>query len=539
MIWEQIWNTKDRISIFLHFFLYKESTFREVWVEGKGFMKNSCFKIFLIFSLAVCFLNCSDDSSSSSSGVSDLVSSSSVESLNQYPVLSPNGYFVYADGSVKDATGELVGTFTEGTIVDLAGNILESDIVKENLPYFTGTYIVAPDGNVSLPDGTIVGTISNGNVVLGDGTVVDLSGKPVESPESSSALIETPTLSSGVEPSLESSSSTETECAPNTNNCVTPVESSSSMQEVVSPGSDISSYPVASYKDLLTQGGQGTGWSSRYWDACKPHCSWPGNVDTTSEETYQAGLTTARNCNINDVEIPTYTLSKDVSEYWTGYAGTTSACTEASDGGANGAFTCTDMAPIAVNDTLSYAFVAAPGSQAACGKCFHLQYNGGNHANDIKATHKALKGKHLIVMASNIGHDVEVGQFDMMVPGGGVGAFDALSTQIGVSKDQLGAGFGGFLTECQQSLGWDNTVEAYQNCIIEKCDLVFPNHPNLLRGCKWFAEWYMAADNPTYVYEEIDCPQYLVDKYKTTINTTKITDIQYRSEWKSYTGGDL
>jgi hypothetical protein len=49
----------------------------------------------------------------------------------------------------------------------------------------------------------------------------------------------------------------------------------------------------------------------------------------------------------------------------------------------------------------------------------------------------------------------------------------------------------------------------------------------------------MAADNPTYVYEEIDCPQYLVDKYKTTINTTKTTEIQYRSEWKSYNGGAI
>ena len=126
-----------------------------------------------------------------------------------------------------------------------------------------------------------------------------------------------------------------------------------------------------------------------------------------------------------------------------------------------------------------------------------------------------------------------------MVPGGGVGAFDALSTQIGVSKDQLGVTYGGFLSTCQQTLGYDNTVEAYQSCIIEKCEMVFPNHPNLLRGCKWFAEWYMAADNPTYVYEEIDCPQYLVDKYKTTINTTKTTEIQYRSEWKSYNGGAI
>lgn len=489
-------------------------------------MKNSCFKFLLLFGLSLVFWNCSDDSSSSKSH-EDIVSSSSV--IQQYPVVSPAGNFIYTDGTVKNQAGEIIGTFLpDGTIASPEGVIIESGVVVESLPIFTGYYLISPDGSVKLPDGTLVGTVQGENIILADGTVVDFSGNPVVIPESSSS-----------ENILMSSNETDIILSSSAGGEVEIVESSSSAEISGSPETDVTAYPVASYKDLLTQGSQGTGWSSRYWDACKPHCSWPGNVDTTSEETYQAGLTTSRNCNINDVEIPTFTLSKDVSEYWTGYAGTTSACTESSDGGANGAFTCTDMAPVAVNDTLAYAFVAAPGSQAACGKCFHLQFNGGNHDNNVKKTHKALKGKHLIVMASNIGHDVEVGQFDMMVPGGGVGAFDALSTQIGVSKDQFGVTYGGFLSTCQQTLGYDNTVEAYQNCIIEKCEMVFPNHPNLLRGCKWFAEWYMAADNPTYEYEEIDCPQYLVDKYKTTINTTKTTEIQYRSEWKSYNGGAI
>ena len=295
--------------------------------------------------------------------------------------------------------------------------------------------------------------------------------------------------------------------------------------------------PPAEYtKDILSNGK--TGWSSRYWDACKPHCSWLSSVDTSSEESYQAGMTVARNCNINDVEVPAFTLGHEVQQYWMGYEGTNSACVNENAGGT---YTCTDMAPIQVNENLSYGYVAGSGNlhKYGCGKCYHLQYNGGNHANDVKETHKALKGKHLVVMVSNIGYDVEDGQFDMMVPGGGVGAFNALSTQIGVPPSGLGANGGGFLSECQSQLGWDNTVEAYQSCVIEKCESVFQGWPNLLRGCKWYAEWYMAADNPTFNWEEVECPQYLIDHYMTTFNTTKDNRWRWHDDWSTYKKGDV
>ena len=271
--------------------------------------------------------------------------------------------------------------------------------------------------------------------------------------------------------------------------------------------------PPAEYtKDILNNGK--TGWSSRYWDACKPHCSWLSSVDTTSEAAYQAGRTVARNCNIHDVEVPAFTLGHAVQQYWMGYEGTNSACVNSNAGGT---YTCTDMAPIQVTENLSYGYVAAPGAQfgGGCGKCFHLQFNGGNHANDVKETHKALKGKHMIVMASNIGYDVEA-------PASG-----------------LGANGGGFLTECQQSLGWDNTVEAYQQCVIKKCDEVFKDWPNLLRGCKWYAEWFMAADNPTYNWEEVECPQYLIDHYLTTFNTTLENRWRWHDDWSDYKKGDV
>lgn len=356
------------------------------------------------------------------------------------------------------------------------------------------------------------------------------SSATVVDPAQSSAA--TATSSAGTV--ITSSTATATSSA---GTVITSSSASATVTSSTSAGSDISDYPVAAYKSLLASGGSGTGWSSRYWDACKPSCSWPGNVDTTSEATYQAGYRTTRNCNIHDIEIPTYTLAKAVQQYWIGYQGTNSAC----GSGSAGAFACTDMAPIEVNDTLSYGYVAGPGSTSAgaCGKCYHIQFNGGNHANDVKATHKALAGKHMIVMQSNIGYDVEQGQFDLMVPGGGVGQYDALSTMVSGSSVNWGAQYGGFLTQCQSTLGYDNTVANYQSCVKDMCAAAFTGYPNLLRGCNWYADWYMAADNPTYYWEEVQCPQYLIDKYMSTINTTKTNHIIWKDDWSTYTGGAL
>lgn len=343
---------------------------------------------------------------------------------------------------------------------------------------------------------------------------------------------------------------------------VEPVVSSSSVNTNPELGPDgfptLESYgaPSAEYtKDISATAKRG--WNTRYWDACKPHCSWlresendKTRADNSSDETYLADLATARNCNIHDVEVPTFTLG-NVSRAWLGYEGTRSACGDEKE---KGVFTCTDMAPIAVNDTLAYAYVAGT-ADSKCGKCYHLQYDGHFkdefEMNPPKATHKALKGKHLVVMASNIGMDVAggnpdlpAGQFDLMVPGGGVGAFDALSTQVNKGADfNWGAGFGGFLTECQKgdNCGTEGSLECYQTCVKDMCDAAFADGglPNLLRGCHWFADWYMAADNPTYYIEEVECPQYLIDHYMTRINTSIETNIKKVTDWSTYKEGDV
>ena len=334
---------------------------------------------------------------------------------------------------------------------------------------------------------------------------------------------------------------------------IDPVASSSSAEPVKTTGNpeeDVKNYPVPTLKTIL---GNGTyGWNTRYWDACKAHCSQTstdgaeGKPKINTQEEYAASHYTTRVCNINDIEIPTFTYSKGLERYWVGIQNTPNACSEA-DPASGGGFTCTDMAPVAVNDTLAYAFVAGSAETTSCGKCFHLQYDGSfkdaDGSNTPKSTHKALKGKHIIVMASNIGHDVKAGQFDLMVPGGGPGIFNALTLQINKPGIEWGANYGGFLTYCQngEQVGYDGSLADYQQCVKKMCDAAFGDskYPNLLRGCHWFADWYMAADNPTYQWEEVECPQYLVDKYQTTISTSIETKILYQSDWSKYKGGDF
>ena len=445
-------------------------------------------------------------------------------------------WIIGEDGKVTDVVDNPVGTYDGvSTIYDTNGAVALSNVVLANLQHCDANFV--PNTGSSSSEGGTVNQGSSSSVTPGVGGG-DASSSSVVGPNTGS--------SSSVNPAQSSSSVNPTSSATPGSSAV---ESSSSAE----PELDASGFPTlesygpppAEYtKDILSNGNKG--WNSRYWDACKPHCSWisdgqEGKTDTTTQESYEKGMTTARNCNIHDVEVPTFTLGHAVQQYWFGFEGTDNACGNAKE---KGVFTCTDMAPIAVNDSLSYAYVAGPGSQTTCGKCFHLQYDGSfkdaSANNAAKETHKALKGKHIVVMTSNIGHDVENGQFDLMVPGGGVGAFDALSTQVNGANINWGAGFGGFLTECQSKHGYDNKLEVYQQCVRDMCDAAFGNagFPNLLRGCHWFADWYMAADNPTYHWEEVECPQYLIDHYMTRINKTKDNRYKWHDDWSTYKKGD-
>lgn len=505
-----------------------------------------CFRMAAALATVALVLACSDESESSPNGgqqgnTSDFICQGAVIPVPSHVFIKDEVklFIGSTDNVVRTVDGQNFGIYTDvdGTITLGDGSVYQTGVQTTLLPFCEANAVYDPlsgelvvESSSSADPGNTSQPTSSSNPVNGSSGVVGTS-------------------SSGNNPANSSDNPTNSSSSGNPQGPSNPDASSSSSVPAESSSSDVprdangfptlESYgppPEAYTKDILSNGK--TGWSSRYWDACKPHCSWLSSVDTTSEAAYQAGGTVARNCNIHDVEVPAFTLGHAVQDYWMGYEGTNSACV---NNNAGGTYTCTDMAPIKVTDNLSYGYVAAPGAQfgGGCGKCFHLQFNGGNHANDVKETHLALKGKHMIVMASNIGYDVEAGQYDMLVPGGGVGAFNALSTQIGVPASGLGANGGGFLTECQQSLGWDNTAESYQNCVIQKCEEVFKDWPNLLRGCKWYAEWYMAADNPTYNWEEVECPQYLIDHYLTTFNTTLENRWRWHDDWSDYKKGDV
>jgi len=123
---------------------------------------------------------------------------------------------------------------------------------------------------------------------------------------------------------------------------------------------------------------QQKGFASRYWDCCKPSCSWTDNAGAGNE---------ARECNLKNELLDNHS--------------SVSNCL----GGPS--MTCYSQIPWAVNDKLAYAFAAVPGanSKGTCGKCYELTFTGeGKYETHLN--HQKMAGKTLIVMASNIGYDV-------------------------------------------------------------------------------------------------------------------------------------
>jgi hypothetical protein len=211
-------------------------------------------------------------------------------------------------------------------------------------------------------------------------------------------------------------------------------------------------------------GGQNA-WASRYWDCCKPACGWTANVGggqpmkACSKENQSLGDVDAKN-----------------------------AC---ENGGS--AFACWGDRPWSVGDKLAYGFAAASGGNYVCGRCYHLQFTGSSHNGGMNAGAMALNGKHMIIQVVNNG-GVAADQFDLLIPGGGVGALNACSNQWGSSD--LGAQYGGFLAGCNGDLA----------CVRNKCNTIFGDKPDLMDGCEWFLGWFQAADNPNFKFERIACP---------------------------------
>ena len=237
----------------------------------------------------------------------------------------------------------------------------------------------------------------------------------------------------------------------------------------------------------VSGGLSGSGYASRYWDCCKPSCSWGYNAGNGNE---------ARECDVNMNVINDHNAQ--------------SKC----DGGPS--TTCLSQAPFTLNgcDNIGFAFAAVPGAgPKICGRCFELSFTG-TGKYETKLNHQKLKDKKLIVMASNIGYDVEGGQFDVMIPGGGVGLYNGCA---GIFSGNMGAQYGGLLGDCENEVGWSWTDEQLytkrKECLSNKCDTVFSGNTQAKNGCKFLANFLEAAGNPLHTFKEVECPQVLKDRY--------------------------
>src|SRR6478735_525244 len=207
----------------------------------------------------------------------------------------------------------------------------------------------------------------------------------------------------------------------------------------------------------LPQVSGGDGFATRYWDCCQPHCAQNGGHKCNKDGTSVTG-------------------------------DNSSSCS----GG--GAFACYDDAPYAVDECVSYGHIAK--ANPNCGGCYRIQFTGEGHSNVNDAGSKRIKGKQMIVKVTNTGGDVAGNQFDMMIPGGGVGQYNACSNQWGTSD--LGAQYGGFLAECSGSL------DAKKECVRQECQKIPAGDAR--DGCLWFVDWFEVADNPTFTSQQVDCP---------------------------------
>ncbi|RWA14015.1 hypothetical protein EKO27_g1056 [Xylaria grammica] len=193
---------------------------------------------------------------------------------------------------------------------------------------------------------------------------------------------------------------------------------------------------------------EGNGVTTRYWDCCKPSCSWSGKAPVSSP---------VLTCDANDNPLT------DVDAK--------SGC----DGGV--AYTCTNYSPWAVDDNLAYGFAATSiggGSEDSwCCACYQLDFTSG-----------PVAGKSMIVQSTNTGGDLGNNHFDILMPGGGVGIFDGCKAEFGQSLP--GQQYGGVSSRSE-------------------CDA--SNMPQTLRdGCYWRFDWFQNADNPDVTFKQVACP---------------------------------
>ncbi|ORX66085.1 hypothetical protein BCR32DRAFT_226002 [Anaeromyces robustus] len=195
--------------------------------------------------------------------------------------------------------------------------------------------------------------------------------------------------------------------------------------------------------------GKKKGNTTRYWDCCKPSCSWPEKalVSQPVQQCKKDGITPITNFNAK------------------------SGC----EGGES--FMCLNQQPWAVSEVLSYGYAAASiaGLTEAdwCCRCYALTFTTG-----------PAKGKQIVVQVTNTGGDLGENHFDLQIPGGGVGIFNGCSTQFNTDTDGWGERYGGIGKRSD-------------------CEML----PEEIRqACYWRFDWFLGSDNPEMVFDEVECP---------------------------------
>ncbi|MCQ2090041.1 MAG: hypothetical protein MJY93_07315 [Fibrobacter sp.] len=497
-------------------------------------MKHPFFKSILVLGAALALMNCSEENTAAPSN-DEYVTPEACWVLNADQTM-----LIYATGVVTDAKGNPIGVLneTQTAIVSLDG----TQFIVNNVNLSTLTIIQAgetvPESNVILPasSASVITPTSSAVVTPSSsatvqppkssaGTTVKSSNSQQTQPKSSANVQST--MSSAQQQPKSSSSQQQggtcfdkasgknvkpydnlnyngmsyaykEDCSlscyydPANNNCASLGSGSNNNQQtqpkssanVQSTMSSAQQQPKSSssQQQQQQQGGsllpkiinnnKQSGYATRYWDSCKPHCAWEGK-----------GGPVARTCNADGIS----KASSDAS----------SVCDNNGNAG-----TCFDQTPQIVNDTIAYAFAATPGGGNDCGKCYMLTFKGtGASATNTPTDdhHRKIKGKHLIVMSSNIGYDVSHNQFDLMIPGGGPGAFNGCG-KMGISC--AGAQYGGFLTTCNYN----------KDCLIKMCNSEYKNE-SLRNGCLFLANWMDAANNPEVEFVQVECPAALAAKY--------------------------
>lgn len=202
----------------------------------------------------------------------------------------------------------------------------------------------------------------------------------------------------------------------------------------------------------------GDGFTTRYWDCCQTHCA-----QQTGQRCGQDGVSSTGDQN--------------------------SSC----NGG--GSFACYREAPYEISKCLSYGHIAK--ANPNCGGCYRIQFTGQGNSNPNDIGSKLIQGKQMIVKVTNTGSDVGGNQFDLMIPGGGVGRFNACSRQW--NTNDLGEQYGGFLSACSTG-----THAQKKECVRQHCMKVPAGDAR--DGCLWFVDWFQIADNPKFTSQQTSCP---------------------------------